>query len=400
MATAEEDNNIEEAPASLPEAEKPKDAHLEQDTELAPITPGIDPVIEKRVLRKLDRRLPVIMDLCFCYHIWTAATSDLGLDSGKYAWLLTIFYISYTLFEFQALMWKVLKPHRWAAFVMFAWGVIATCQAAARSWSGMMALRFLLGAAEAGFGPGVPYLLSFFYSRRELGLRCGIFLSSAPLAATFAGALAYGITSGHPHIENWRLLFLVEGLPSLAFVPFAYFLLPDSPGEAKFLTEEEKEVAKARSLRRSGEEIASHKIDLKDIVQTLLDPKPWFTAFMYFSCNVSYSSLPVFLPTILEDMGFTAVNAQGLEAPPFFLSFLVTIFSTWVADKLEQRGLVIAILSTIGAVGYVIIAAAETVGVRYFGVFLAASGVFPAIGNILSWVLSTRPLPLPLYPVI
>lgn len=157
-------------------------------------------------------------------------------------------------------------------------GVIATCQSAAQNWSGMMALRFLLGAAEAGFGPGVPYLLSFFYSRRELGLRCGIFLSAAPLAATFAGALAYGITSGHPHIANWRLLFLVEGLPSVAFVLFAYFLLPDSPGEAKFLTEEEREVAKARSLRRSGEEIASHKIDWKDIGQTLLDPKPWFTA--------------------------------------------------------------------------------------------------------------------------
>lgn len=87
-------------------------------------------------------------------------------------------------------------------------------------------------------------------------------------------------------------------------------------------------------------------------------------------------------------MGFTAINAQGLEAPPFFLSFLVTIFSTWVADRLEQRGLVIALLSAIGAVGYVIVAACEHVGVRYFGVFLAASGVFPAIGNILSWVLS------------
>jgi MFS family permease len=109
---------------------------------------------------------------------------------------------------------------------------------------------------------------------------------------------------------------------------------------------------------------------------------------MYFSCNVSYSSLPVFLPTILEDMGFAAVNAQGLEAPPFFLAFLVTIFSTWIADRLEQRGLMIAFLSAVGAVGYVIIAACDTVGVRYFGVFLAASGVFPAIGNILPWVLS------------
>jgi MFS family permease len=142
----------------------------------------------------------------------------------------------------------------------------------------MMALRFLLGAAEAGFGPGVPYLMSFFYTRRELGLRCGLFLSAAPLATTFAGALAYGITSGNPHIARWRLLFLVEGLPSLAFVPLAWFFLPDSPAEARFLTPEEKEVAKARSLRRNGEEEQSHKIVWADIVQTLLDPKPWFTA--------------------------------------------------------------------------------------------------------------------------
>lgn len=109
---------------------------------------------------------------------------------------------------------------------------------------------------------------------------------------------------------------------------------------------------------------------------------------MYFSCNVSFSSLPVFLPTILKEMGFTAINAQGLTAPPFFLSFLVTFSTTWVADRLQQRGLVIATLSFIGAIGYVIIAACSTVGVRYFGVFLAASGVFPAIGNILPWVLS------------
>lgn len=109
---------------------------------------------------------------------------------------------------------------------------------------------------------------------------------------------------------------------------------------------------------------------------------------MYFSCNVSFSSLPVFLPTILKDMGFTAINAQGLTAPPYFLSFLVTIFTTWVADRLQQRGLMIAFLSTMGAVGYVLLATCESVGVRYFGVFLAASGVFPCIGNILPWVLS------------
>lgn len=109
---------------------------------------------------------------------------------------------------------------------------------------------------------------------------------------------------------------------------------------------------------------------------------------MYFSCNVSFSSLPVFLPTILEEMGFTSINAQGLTAPPFFVSFLVTIATTYIADRMQQRGFMVAFLSLVGAIGYVLLAATTTVGVRYFGVFLAAAGVFPAIGNILPWVLS------------
>lgn len=77
-------------------------------------------------------------------------------------------------------------------------------------------------------------------------------------------------------------------------------------------------------------------------------------------------------------MGFNSIDSQGLTAPPFFCSFLVTIFSTWVADKTQQRGLTIMVLTTIGGIGYVLLATVKTVGVRYFGTFLAASGIFPS----------------------
>jgi hypothetical protein len=87
-------------------------------------------------------------------------------------------------------------------------------------------------------------------------------------------------------------------------------------------------------------------------------------------------------------VGFTAVNAQGLTAPPFFLSFLVTIASTWIADKTQQRGFMIAGLTVMGGVGYIMLATAKSVAARYAGCFLAASGIFPAIANILPWVLS------------
>ena len=316
--------------------------------------------------------------------------TDLKLTSNRYAWLLTIFYIAYILGQCQGFMWKLIRPRTWSGFIVLVWGIVATCQAATQTWQGEMALRFLLGFAEAGFGPSIPYLLSFFYLRYELGSRIGIFLSAAPLATTFAGALAYGITSGHAKIANWRLLFLVEGLPTIVMAGVAFLYLPDSPVHIKALTEEELALAKSRGVRQVGEVERVGGIDFKDMGRTLLDLKAWMTALMYFSCNVSFSSLPVFLPTILEDMGFTSINAQGLTAPPYFVSFLITILTTWMADRLRQRGLIIAVLSIIGGIGYIVLATVQTQGVQYFAVFLAASGVFPSISNVLPWVLNNQ----------
>lgn len=257
-----------------------------------------------------------------------------------------------------------------------------------------MAARFFLAVAEAGFGPGMPLLFSFFYTRKELGFRCGLFVSAAPLATTFAGALAYGITSGHYAIPSWRLLFIIEAIPPLILAFVVFFFLPDSVASAKFLTEEEKALSRARAIRATGEDNSGaaeglhlKRIDFKEVWQTFKTPQAWVQALMYFSCNVAFASLPVFLPAILTGMGFTSINAQGLTAPPYLLAFLVCLFTTWLADRLQQRGLIIGVLSLIGCLGYVLLATCKPVSVRYFGVFLAAAGVFPAIANIVSWQL-------------
>lgn len=200
---------------------------------------------------------------------------DLHLTSSEYQWLLTIFYISYIVFGFLALMWKVVPPHRWAAMCVFGWGLVSTVQAGVSSWGGMMALRFLMGLTEIAYGPGVPFLLSFFYLRDELGLRAGLFLSAAPLANTFAGALAYGITSGSPGLAKWRVLFLVEGLPTVAMAVVTWFFLPDSPEKARFLTEEEKAVARARGVRQAGAATRIGSIAWNEMLEGLMDLKGW-----------------------------------------------------------------------------------------------------------------------------
>lgn len=289
-------------------------------------------------------------------------------------------------------------------------GLASTLQAVAFNWAGLMACRWFLAMAEAAFAPGVPYLLSFFYRRRELGLRCGIFLSAAPLATTFAGpssshaasgrnsanarpgALAFGITSGRVAVANWRLLFLVEGLPTVALAVAVFFLLPDSPDTAGFLTPEEREVARARAILQSGQEGAARlgSFDLGEALAALAAPQTWVQPLMYFSCNVSFSSLPVFLPAVLKSMGYSSVDAQGLTAPPYLLAFIVCIGTTYLGDRTQQRGIIICVLSAVAGVGYVVLAAARSVGARYAGVFLAAAGVFPAIANTLPWVLNNH----------
>ncbi|KAI9840715.1 MAG: hypothetical protein M1837_001338 [Sclerophora amabilis] len=397
--------------AEIADPEKATDLRIEDENNVRGDERGIahhrtEPLLESRVVRAMDWRVPPLLAALYLLSFLDRSNvggagensnariagmeEDLELEGDRYDWLLTIFYISYIMFEFWALMWKLVPPHLWAAIVVMAWGTIATLQGATTNWAGMMACRFFLGASEAAFAPGVPFLLSFFYLRHELGARIGIFLSAAPLANTFAGALAYGITSGHSKLANWRLLFIVEGLPTCIMSIVAFFYLPDAPETARFLNEDERRIARARVIRQVGHGERTGTVDVKDIVATLLDVKAWIQALMYFSCNVSFSSLPVFLPTILEQMGFSSIDSQGLTAPPYFLSFVVVIVSCIVADRTRQRGLCIFFLSLVGGVGYIVLATVDGVYPRYAGVFLAAAGIFPAISNILAWVLNNQ----------
>ncbi|OAG37621.1 hypothetical protein AYO21_08229 [Fonsecaea monophora] len=358
--------------------------------------------LEKRVVRKFD--LHVLPIICMMYllsfldrsNIGNAKIAgmqeDLDLDSNRYAWLLQIFYISFIVFEPFILCWKRFPPHWCATAAITTWGLVATLQASASSWQGLMACRFFLGMAEAGSALGIVYYLSFFYNRSELGFRIGIQFCCSPLATCFAGVLAYGITSGHAAFASWKVLFVAEGLPSVAAGLVTWFFLPDTPESLKVLTEEERAVAKARSLRQVGMESEQRigHLRWKDIGEGLFDYKNYLTALMYFSTNLSFTSLPVFLPTILVEIGFSGIHAQGLTAPPYLLAFFTTLASTYITDRTRQRGVTIMTLATIGTVGYILLAATKPTAVRYFGVFLAAGAIFPTMANILPWVLNNQ----------
>ena len=163
-----------------------------------------------------------------------------------------------------------------------SWGLIASLQSVAFSFPSLLVLRAALGIGEAAF-VGVPFFMSFFYKRDELAFRTGLFISAAPLATSFASSLAWAITKIGTKIPiaSWRLLFLLEGFPSIIVSVFVFLYIPDNPQSARYLTPWERRVAKLRLRKeKEGHEKGSKQNGLKwgEIAQTLIDPKSYLTA--------------------------------------------------------------------------------------------------------------------------
>ncbi|KAF2121440.1 SacI homology domain-containing protein [Lophiotrema nucula] len=375
---------------------------------------------ERTVLRKLDRRLVGFMALLYCLsfldrsNIGNARIAglarDLKLNSDQYEWLLWAFYISYIAFEWMTLMYRIVPPHIYISLCILSWGIIASIQALATSFSFLLVLRFLLGVGEAAFGPGVPFYLSFFFRRNELAFRTGLFISASPLSASFAGALAWLITKVGEHgpLSPWRLLFLIEGFPSVLIAVWAWEFIPDGPGSAKWLTPRQREVAilRLRQEKESDEEdllgekhtsSASGRrgVNFREVLQALKDPNCYLTAFMFFSCNIAFSSMPVFLPTIIRDMGHSSLTAQALSAPPYLFSFVVVIATAYISDKYQTRSTAIIFHSILATLGYTTIAlsgyyASTNTTIKYLALYPAAAGFFSCITIIITWTINNQ----------
>lgn len=172
----------------------------------------------------------------------------------------------------------------------------------------MLILRILLGVSEAAFGPGVPFYLSFFFKRNELAFRTGLFISAAPLASSFASSLAFVIVKfgSHTGIDSWRLLFILEGFPSVIVSIWAWYWIPDSPSTVLWLSTRERSIATVRLRRDKGNSrvhVAAterKRFDWSAVGKTLCDPKSYLTAGCFFSLNVAFSSMPVFSPVIIQ----------------------------------------------------------------------------------------------------
>ncbi|KAL4881369.1 major facilitator superfamily domain-containing protein [Aspergillus karnatakaensis] len=365
--------------------------HVSADELLAQYTPE-----EKtKAFRKLDWNLIPLLGVLYMLsyidrgNIGNAYTAgmgeDWGITSSHYSWIITAYYIAYIAFHWFILLWKVVSLPLWVAIMTFGWGAASILQAATSSLAGMLALRCLIGLFEAGFAPGVALFLSFFYHRSEMGFRYGLFISFSPIANCFASALAYGIVQAKTSLAEWQLLFIIEGIPTILMAPVAYMFLPKGPGECRFLTERENEIIRLRALMARGVE-EKGKLDFKQVFAAFYDYKNYFQAIIIFCLNAAFAALPAFLPTIIKDIGYSSIHAQGLSAPPYLAAYFICLGISFMSDRVGNRSYFLSALSSVGAIGYLVQALVKTNGVRYFATYLICGGVFPAVALTFTWV--------------
>ncbi|KAF2188159.1 MFS transporter [Zopfia rhizophila CBS 207.26] len=313
-----------------------------------------------------------------------------GMTTYQYTIALMAFLVAYSIFEVPSNYFlKKTSPSTWIAFLMFAWGSLTIGLGGAQNFAGVTAVRFLLGIFEAGLFPGLIYYLTFWYKTSERGTRIAFFFASATLAGAFGGALAYAIghmdtVGGHP---AWRWLFILEGIPSVVAAFFVYFLMPDYPETAKWLSAEEKALAQER-LRLEGSHSSSAGITWESAKETLTEWRLYAHYLMFFCVSPPFSSLSLFSPTITAGLGFKDLDAQLFTVPPYAAAYICMLFTSWLADKYNARGLVAGTSALVGAVGYMTSALLPPTSFheRFGCLIIAACGTFSCVAPLIGWL--------------
>ncbi|KAF1814395.1 MFS nicotinic acid transporter-like protein Tna1 [Eremomyces bilateralis CBS 781.70] len=354
--------------------------------------------LDKKLVRKLDWKLIPWLSLLYLISFLDRANignariygleEDLGMSDTQYSIALTVFFISYSVFEPATnVMLKQFRPRIFIPAIMVVWAIIMTCMGLVQNYGGLLAARFLLGMAEAGLFPGVNYYLSCWYKRSEFGVRAAIFFSAAAFAGSFGGLLAAAIAQmdGVGGKPGWAWIFILEGLASICFGIASYWMVQDFPSDATFLDEKEK-LRVLRRLRADKQASSKHeKYHNTFAKQALSDWKTYLFMIIYGGSAGSLYAYSLFLPTIIKEMGYTSTKANLLSVPPYAAAAVLTILVGWHADKTNKRARANTAIPLLAVIGFAMLLGSDNAGVKYTGTYLAALGIYPTISNTITW---------------
>ncbi|KAF2763779.1 MFS transporter, partial [Teratosphaeria nubilosa] len=368
---------------------------------------------EAAMVRRIDLRLfpPVILMYILNYldrnNIATARLSgkegmqvSLGLTDSQYETCVSILFVGYILMQIPSNLFlnKVGKPALYLPVCMVIWGAISTATAGAKSFGGLVAIRFCLGFTEAAYFPGCLFYLSCWYTRKELAFRSAILYSGSLISGAFAGLIAAGITNGMDGVQGlpaWRWLFIIEGAITIFVAICALFIMPNFPRTTKWLSEEERELAVWRLQEDIGVDdwtSSDEQSFWHGMVLAFKDIKVWILMFMLL-CIVSSASVTNFFPSVVETLGYGKIVTLCLKAPPYILAVITCFANSWHADKTGERFLHISLPLLVTVASFILAAATTSTAPRYVAMMLMVPSVYAGFVIVLAWISNSIPRP-------
>ncbi|MBB5046172.1 ACS family tartrate transporter-like MFS transporter [Rhodopseudomonas rhenobacensis] len=326
--------------------------------------------VEKRTLRKVSMRIvPFVMLLYFVAFIdrvnigFAALTmnKDLGFSPSVFGFGAGIFFFGYFLFEVPSnLILNKVGARIWIARVMITWGLISGAMAFVQGSTSFYVLRFLLGAAEAGFFPGIILYLSFWFPARQRAAMTAIFMAAAPLSTVLGSPVSGALLEMHGlmGLSGWQWMFIIEAIPALILGVVVLFYMTDRPEQAKWLKDDERNwlvgTMDAETAKKAG--TASHSI-----WRGLADLRVIALAMVYFGTSAGLYTLGIWAPQIIKEFGLTSLQVGFLNAIPGVVAVIAMVLWARHSDRSGERTWHVVSACLLAAGGLVLAGFAGTV---------------------------------------
>jgi MFS family permease len=305
-------------------------------------TPGVS----AQTLRQVTRRLMPFLLVCYFIsfldrgNVSFAAlqmNKDLGLSASQYGFGAGLFFLTYCVFEVPSnLILFRFGATRWIARIMLSWGVCAAGMAFVVGPYSFYAMRLLLGAAEAGFFPGVLFFLTLWFPAAHRGRILGIFMAGVAISGAIGSPISGYLLSfdGALGLRGWQWLFIVEGAPAILLAPICLYYLQDGPANATWLPAADR-AALVRTLEAEAPSRA--RGGTQSFAQAIRNPRVLFLAFTYFSNVCLLNAILFFLPLILKGFGMTNLQTGVVAAIPSLVGLIAVILWGRHSDRAGER---------------------------------------------------------------
>jgi MFS transporter, ACS family, tartrate transporter len=278
--------------------------------------------------------------------------ADLGIDPAFFGFISGIFFVSYVIFEVPSNQLLVRTGARiWLTRIMVSWGIITVLIAFVQTPVQLAVLRFFLGAAEAGFSPGIMLYLTFWFGKNRISQALSVFFIAIPLAMVIASPVSAIILShtAWAGLASWRWLFVLEGIPAIIFGGAILIYLQDSPQEATWLSGSERSRLSSRLDGERVQKETPQKIPLRQLVTT---PGVGLLCLTSFLVGLFLTSLLFWMPQIVNASGLSrSLSETGLLVMvPYAISAGAMYLWSRHSDRLGERRWHVAVPLTMAAV--------------------------------------------------